>query len=87
MKSTNIFLEIGFGETLDIAHEMAARDGLRQLFNTLDNISLPFNLELDQLCTSTIINLSVNEWSQKLLPKRPTLFELRQHQGKTIVNS
>lgn len=87
MKSPNIFLEIGFGETLDIAHEMAARDGLRQLFNTSDNISLPFNLELDHLCTSTIINLSVNEWSQKLLPERPTHFELRQRRGKTISSS
>lgn len=80
-------MEIGFGETLDIAHEMAARDGLRQLFNTSDIISLPFNLELDQLCTSTVNNLSVSEWSQKLLPVRPTLFELRQNWAKTIVRN
>lgn len=78
---------IGFGETLDIAHEMAARDGLRQLFGTADNISLPFNLELDQLCASTTKNLSVNEWSQKLLPVRPTHFELRRRQEKTIVSN
>lgn len=53
---------------MDIAHEMAARDSLRQLFGTSDNILLPFNLELDQLCASTVKNLSVDEWSQKKLP-------------------
>jgi len=73
-----IFLEIGFGETVDIAHEMAARDSLRQLFGTSDNILLPFNLQLNQLCESTVKNLSVNEWSQKTLPTYQTHFELRQ---------
>lgn len=73
---------IGFGETVDIAYEMAARDGLRQLFGTSDIILLPFNLELDQLCTSTIKNMSINEWSQKKLPVRPTQYELGQK--KTI---
>jgi len=71
-------LDIGFGETVDIAHEMAARDSLRQLFGTLDNILLPFNLNLDQLCASSVKNLFLNEWSQKTLPSRPTHFELRQ---------
>jgi len=71
-------LEIGFGETVDIAHEMAARDSLRQLFGTSDNILLPFNLKLDQLCPSSVKNLFVNEWSQKTLPPHPTHFELRQ---------
>lgn len=78
-------MEIGFGETIDIAHEMAARDALRQLFGTSDNILLPFNLELDQLCTSNEKNLSVNEWSQKNLPVRPSHFELRQ--TKTVGNN
>lgn len=64
---------------------MAARDGLRQLFGTSDNILLPFNLQLDQLCASTIKNLSLNEWSQKTLPIRPTHFELRQ--AKAISSS
>lgn len=77
-----MFSEIGFGETVDIAHEMAARDGLRRLFDTSDNILLPFNLELDQLCTSTVKNVSVKEWSQKILPARPTHFELSR--AKTI---
>lgn len=72
------FLETGFGETVDIAHKMAANDSLRQLFGTSDNVLLPFNLKLDQLCASTDINLSVNEWSQKKLPTHPTHFELRQ---------
>lgn len=81
----NYIFEIGFGETIDIAHEMAARDGLRKLFGTSDNILLPFNLELDQLCTSAENNLSVNEWSQKNLPVRQTHFELRQ--TKTISNN
>lgn len=64
---------------------MAARDGLRQLFGTSDNILLPFNLELNQLCTSTEQNLSINEWSQKNVPVRRTHFELRQI--KTICNN
>lgn len=74
----NFFLEIGFGETVDIAHEMAARDSLRQLFGTPDNLLLPFNLKLDQLCASSVTNLFVNEWSQKTLPAHPSHFELRQ---------
>ncbi|XP_025192404.1 39S ribosomal protein L44, mitochondrial [Melanaphis sacchari] len=68
---------LGFGETVDIAHEMAARDSLRQLFGTSDNILLPFNLKLDQLCASTVKNVSVNEWSQKILPTRPVHYEFR----------
>jgi len=71
-------LEIGFGETVDIAHKMAARDSLRKLFGTSDNILLPFNLKLDQLCSSSARNLSVNEWSQKTIPAHPSHFELRQ---------
>jgi len=70
-------LEIGFGETVDIAHEMAARDSLRKLFGTSDNILLPFNLRLDQLCESNVKNLFVNEWSQQILPTRPMHYELR----------
>lgn len=77
------FLNIGFGETIDIAHEMAAKDCLRQLFGTPETILLPFNLQLNQLCASTEKNLSINEWSQKSLPARPTHFELRR-QIKTI---
>lgn len=57
---------------------MAARDSLRQLFGTSDNILLPFSLELDHLCASTASNLSLNEWSQKKLPVQPTHFELGQ---------
>lgn len=76
--SLSLFLILGFGETVDIAHEMAARDSLRQLFGTPDNLLLPFNLQLDQLCSSTEKNLSVDEWSQKSLPVRPSHFELRQ---------
>ncbi|CAH1712228.1 39S ribosomal protein L44, mitochondrial [Aphis gossypii] len=68
---------LGFGETVDIAHEMAARDSLRKLFGTSDNILLPFNLKLDQLCESNVKNLFVNEWSQKILPTRPMHYELR----------
>lgn len=64
---------------------MAARDSLRQLFGTSDNILLPFNLELSQLITSTDQNLSINEWSQKNLPARRTHFELRQ--TKAISNN
>jgi len=74
----NVFLEIGFGETVDIAHEMAARDSLRQLFGIPDNILLPFNLKLDHLCASSVKNLFVNEWSQKTLPAHSSHFELRQ---------
>lgn len=77
-----IFLITGFGETIDIAHEMAAKDGLRQLFGTPETILLPFNLKLNQLCASTEKNLSINEWSHKSLPSRPIHFELRQ--TKTI---
>lgn len=58
---------------------MAARDSLRQLFGTSDTIFIPFNLELDQLCISSVKNLSVNEWSQKKLPARPIHFELSQN--------
>ncbi|XP_060864856.1 large ribosomal subunit protein mL44 [Metopolophium dirhodum] len=75
---TKHMIGLGFGETIDIAHEMAARDSLRQLFGTSDNILLPFNLKLDQLCASSVKNLSINEWSQKTLPSHPTHFELRQ---------
>lgn len=57
---------------------MAAIDGLRQLFGTPENILLPYNLELEQLCASTVKNLSINEWSQKNLPVQPTNFELYQ---------
>jgi hypothetical protein len=71
-------MKIGVGETVDIAHEMAAIDGLRQLFGTPENILFPYNLELEQLCASTDKNLSVNEWSQKNLPVQPTNFELHQ---------
>lgn len=69
---------VGFGETVDIAHEMAARDALRQLFGLPDTLLIPFNLQLDQLCGSTEKNLSVNDWSQKSLPIRPSYFELSQ---------
>lgn len=68
----------GFGETVNIAHEMAARDALRQLFGLPDTLLIPFNLQLDQLCASTEKNLSVNDWSQKSLPVRPSHFELFQ---------
>lgn len=57
---------------------MAAVDVLRQLFGTPENILLPYNLELEQLCASTVYNLSVNEWSQKVLPVQSTNFELSQ---------
>jgi len=73
-----VFFEIGFGETVDIAHEMAARDSLRQLFGTLDTISLPFNLELNDLCSSDKNNLSLNEWSQQSLTTQPLYFKPNQ---------
>lgn len=57
---------------------MAARDSLRQLFGTPDHVLLPFNLELNQLVPRSEKNLSVNEWSQKNLPDRPTHIELSQ---------
>lgn len=76
--SLKIFFTIGFGETIDIAHEMAARDSLRQMFGTSDNILLPFNLELNQLRESASKNVFVNEWSQKIQPVKFTHFELRQ---------
>lgn len=69
---------VGFGETVDIAHEMAARDALRQLFGLPDTLLIPFNLQLDQLCASTEKNLSVNDWTQKSLPVRPSHFKLSQ---------
>jgi len=69
---------LGFGETVDIAHEMAARDSLRQLFGTLDTISLPFNLELNDLCLSDKNNLSLNEWSQQSLTTQPLYFKPNQ---------
>ncbi|XP_050442829.1 39S ribosomal protein L44, mitochondrial [Adelges cooleyi] len=69
---------LGFGETVDIAHEMAARNSLRHLFGTADTTLIPFNLELNQLSTRTEKNASINEWSQKNLPVRPTHYKLRQ---------
>lgn len=78
-------MKIGFGETVDIAHEMAAIDGLRQLFGTPENILLPYKLELEQLCASTVKNLSVNEWSQKTLPVQSTNVDLH-HVQKTSSN-
>lgn len=79
-----LFVKIGFGETVDIAYEMAARDSLRQLFGLSDTILLPFNLELDNLCASNTKNLSVNEWSQKKLSLQSKDLELFQTKKASI---
>jgi large subunit ribosomal protein L44 len=57
------FFAKGSGETLDIAEEMAARDGLRRLFGTTEEAApLPFGQKARQF--SQIIN-AVYEKLQK----------------------
>lgn len=52
----------GAGESVQIAHEMAASDTLRRLFGTAEHqFCFPFKLVVDPLETS-VPNVSVGEW-------------------------
>lgn len=60
----------GPGESVKIAHEMAATDALRRLFRTAEHqLLIPFDLVLDPTAQS-IPNISINEWSEKKVLER-----------------
>lgn len=59
---------IGFGETIDTAKEMAARDALKRLFKTTDRDKpIPFDLKLSPTSNHPFANLSIEDWCEKNL--------------------
>jgi hypothetical protein len=57
----------GFGESLEIAKEMGARDALRRLFRTSErDTPIKFNLVLDE-DSEQKINPSLEEWNEAKL--------------------
>ncbi|XP_008484493.1 39S ribosomal protein L44, mitochondrial [Diaphorina citri] len=58
---------LGFGESLEIAKEMGARDALRRLFRTSErDTPIKFNLVLDE-DSEQKINPSLEEWNEAKL--------------------
>lgn len=58
---------LGFGESLEIAQEMAARDALRRLFRTSDrDAPIKYNIELP-LQAGTKLNPRLEEWNEAQL--------------------
>ncbi|XP_065204952.1 large ribosomal subunit protein mL44 [Planococcus citri] len=58
------------GESVKIAHEMAATDALRRLFRTSEHqLQIPFDLVLDPSAPS-VPNISLSEWSEKKVVER-----------------
>ena len=63
MKLHLAFIFSGYGETVNIAEEMAARDALRPLFGTTLNKSpLPFNKTPRLMLDSNRVNISVKDY-------------------------
>ena len=61
--------KLGTGESLEIAQEMAARDGLKRLFHTKDSMkALPFGRQLKDVQPKiaqleNAPNVPLNEWT------------------------
>lgn len=61
---------IGFGESVDIAKEMAARDALKRLFKTTDRDKpITYDLKLSHTSDHPFANLSIEDWCEKNLNK------------------
>lgn len=59
---------IGFGESINIAQEMAARDALKRLFKTTDRDKpIPYDLKLSPTSNHPFANLSIEDWCEKNL--------------------
>lgn len=59
---------IGFGESIDIAKEMAARDVLKRLFQTTDRDKpITYDLKLSPTSNHPFANLSIEDWCEKNL--------------------
>lgn len=59
---------IGFGESVDTAKEMAARDALKRLFKTTDRDKpITYDLKLSPTSNHPFANLSVEDWCEKNL--------------------
>lgn len=56
---------VGYGETVSTAVEMAARDALKRLFNTTENMKpFPFTLDVGAVSDAEFKqNISVNDWT------------------------
>jgi len=61
---------LGFGESINIAKEMAALDALKRLFNTTERAKpIPFNLSLPSNKKEPFANLSIQDWCEKNITK------------------
>lgn len=61
---------VGFGESVDVAKEMAAFDALKRLFKLTEKARpIPFNLELPLNSKPPFPNLSVQDWCEKNVGK------------------
>ncbi|XP_022195946.2 39S ribosomal protein L44, mitochondrial-like [Nilaparvata lugens] len=58
---------LGSGESIKIATEMAARDALRELFDTTESMK-PVNFDVESL-PQAFANFSIQDWSQKNVEK------------------
>uniref|UniRef100_A0A1B6DW47 Large ribosomal subunit protein mL44 n=1 Tax=Clastoptera arizonana TaxID=38151 RepID=A0A1B6DW47_9HEMI len=68
--SNKKLIGVGFGESIEIAKEMAARDSLKRLFKTtIGDKPIPYNLELSLNSRKTLVNLSIQEWCEKNIDK------------------
>uniref|UniRef100_A0A8D8RC96 Large ribosomal subunit protein mL44 n=1 Tax=Cacopsylla melanoneura TaxID=428564 RepID=A0A8D8RC96_9HEMI len=58
---------LGFGESVEIGKEMAARDALRRLFRTSErDAPIKYNLEINT-AQQKRVNPSLDEWNEKIL--------------------
>lgn len=65
-----LLIRLGSGESIKIAHEMAASDALRRLFGTAEHqLNIPFNLVLNPKIKSEP-NLGVKDWCEKRVQER-----------------
>ncbi|XP_069679905.1 large ribosomal subunit protein mL44 isoform X2 [Periplaneta americana] len=64
------FMGVGYGETISIAVEMAARDALKRLFQTTENMKpIPFTMNVNvPLNNKFKQNVSVDNWNSKNVP-------------------
>jgi len=56
---------LGYGESIPTAVEMAARDALKRLFHTTENMKpIPFTLDVGAVSNAEFRkNVSVNDWT------------------------
>ncbi|XP_054269435.1 39S ribosomal protein L44, mitochondrial [Macrosteles quadrilineatus] len=60
------FIGMGFGESIAVARDMAARDALKRLFQTTERARpIPFNLVLKANDQKPFANISIQDWCEK----------------------